>query len=386
MNAKDMLFAILRSQICEAELDKEIFDSFDEKAQVDLYRLSLAHDLAHIVANELLNLGIALNEKISAAFKKQQMIAIFRYEKLKKDLNDACGALEEAGIGYTPLKGSVLRNYYNEPWMRTSCDVDILVSENDLEAARRVLAEKLGCEDNGKSSHDVQMHSQSGMHIELHYALTEVHNLKGAKDILENYGEYLYPADGSRLDMSDELFYFYHMDHMAKHFQNGGCGIKPIMDLWVLENKVPHDREKRKELLKKGGLLTFASKAEKLMRVWFENKEHDDVTKLIEEYLLGGGVYGTLENRVAVHQHKQGGKFRYAISRIFLKYDQLKYSYPILEKHKWLFPFMQVARWFRLVFKGRFRSSVNELKLNSNMNDELSNKTRLLLERLEISE
>ena len=35
--------------------------------------------------------------------------------------------IKKVQIPFLPLKGSVIRQYYPEPWMRTSCDIDILV-------------------------------------------------------------------------------------------------------------------------------------------------------------------------------------------------------------------------------------------------------------------
>ena len=48
------------------------------------------------------------------------------FEKAKNVLNSA-------QIPFVPLKGSVIKNLYPDKWMRSSCDTDILVHENDLE-------------------------------------------------------------------------------------------------------------------------------------------------------------------------------------------------------------------------------------------------------------
>jgi len=385
MSTKEMLFKILKWQI-GGKMPDDMPSELDVNEQIQLYKLSVSHDLAHIVSNGLSQLALTLDEKVAAAFKKQQMIAVFRYEKIKKDLSDVCSALDSASIEYTPLKGSVIRGYYPAPWMRTSCDIDVLVSNEDLEAARSMLVEKLGFEDKGKSSHDVQMITPAQTHIELHYSLTESHDLDSSSEILEDYKKYCVKTEGSRLDFCDEFFYYFHIDHMAKHFQYGGCGIKPFMDLWVLENRVEHDRAKRDALLQKGGMLTFANAAKELMGVWFDQKEHTELTRIMEEYILNGGVYGTLDNYVAMNQPRQGGKFKYALSRIFISYDQIKYIYPILEKHKWLFPFMQLRRWCRLVFCGHLKKSLGELHTNATMDENTIDKTRYMLDKLGLVE
>lgn len=385
MDVKNALFSILRNQICGEPFDQDLALQLDEQAQKELFKLAHAHDLVHIVANGLLENNVALGEPASAAFRKQQMIAVLRYEKIKSELANICDAFEQAKINYTPLKGSVIRNYYDKPWMRTSCDIDVLVSEDDLEAAKSVLADKLGYEDKGRGTHDIQMESPSGVHIELHFLLTEYHNITAARDILVDYKSHTV-QNGYKLEFSDEFLYFYHMDHMAKHFQCGGCGIKPIMDVWVLDNKVPHSDEKRMEMLRVGGLDTFAEQVKHLSAVWFEGKEHNDLTRLMEEYLLSGGVYGNIENYVAINQNKSGGKLAFLYFRIFQNYDQLKNRYPIIQKHKWLTPYAQVRRWCSFLVRGDKKRYAKELQQNANMDQSLSNNTKRLLEELKIVE
>lgn len=103
--------------------------------------------------------------------------------------------------------------------------------------------------------------------------------------------------------MPDEYFYFYHIAHMAKHFVGtGGCGIRPFLDIWILNNRINFDREKRANLLSDGELDVFAKQAELLAEIWFGTAEHTEITKQMEEYILRGGVYGTNENRITVQQ------------------------------------------------------------------------------------
>lgn len=173
---------------------------------------------------------------------------------------------------------------------------------------------------------------------------------------------------------------------MAKHFVNGGCGIKPFVDMWILNysKEIIFEKEKRYELLLKGGLLKFAKEAETLSKVWFEGIEHTETTKRMEKYVLQGGVYGTMQNRVIVQQVKSGSKFKYTISRIWLPYDTLKFLYPVLQKHKWLFLFCQVRRWFRLIFKGGFKRSVNELSISGSVTKEQRKEISSFLSELDL--
>lgn len=269
--------------------------------------------------------------------------------------------------------------------MRTSCDIDVLVHESDLERAVLALTSVAGYKADSKGSHDVGMFSDGGVHLELHYSLIEDKIVGSVADILQNAWEKASPvSDTSEYAFGDDMFFFYHTAHMAKHFINGGCGIRPFIDIWVLNHRVSFSREKRDALLAEGGLLTFAKQVEALSEAWFGNGEHTDITRRMQDYLLKGGVYGTTANRVSVQQIRKGGKIRYAFSRIWLSYDVLKFHYPSLEGKRWLLPVFEVRRWFKLVFCGGFKRSVNELKLNSSTTSEVQTETKEMLHQLRI--
>lgn len=353
-------------------------------ALVGLFRLSKKHDLAHLIGYALKISGAEMDEDIQKAFGQEMNLAVFRYVKINYDLEAMSGALERAQIKFIPLKGAVLRQYYSEPWLRTSCDIDVLIQESELERAVSCLADA-GYLAEKQASHDVSLHSPGGVHIELHYRLMEEEWANGASEVLNEVWSSVSPHEGSqyRYVMPDEMFYFYHIAHMAKHFVNGGCGIRPFIDIWILNHRVPHDDARRRALLAEGGLLTFAERAEQLSEVWFGGTEHTDVTRQMEEYILHGGVYGTMQNRVVIQQQKQGGKLRYLLSRVFLPYDTIKYHYPILQRHRWLTPIMEVRRWGNLIFhRGKAGQALNELKCSSRVGDDKAAQMQAFLKQV----
>ena len=375
---------LIAYEVCDKAVDKSQYELTDEEL-VKLYKLSKSHDLAHLVGDALIKNDLIGDGEVKAKFQKQMMLAVYRYEKINYELGRLRKVLNEAEIPFIPLKGSVIRQYYPKPWMRTSCDIDVLVHESDLERAVSALTSAAGYKADSKSSHDVGMFSDSGFHLELHYSLIEDKIVGSAADILRSAWENASPvSDTSEYVFGDDLFFFYHTAHMAKHFVNGGCGIRSFIDIWVLNHRVSFSRKKRDALLAKGGLLTFAKQAEVLSEAWFGNGEHTDITRRMQDYLLKGGVYGTTKNRVSVQQIRKGGKIRYAFSRIWLPYDVLKFHYPSLERKRWLLPVFEVRRWFKLIFCGGFRRSVNELKLNSSTTSEVQTETKEMLHQLRI--
>ena len=348
-NLIKILFALIRSAMRGTAMSDSEKALYSNELLPDLIKLSKRHDVAHLVA-----LGLKSNGLLTADDKDVEseiVRAVFRYERLNHDYKKLCAALEAAEIPFIPLKGSVLRAYYPEPWMRTSCDIDVLVHREDVERAMSLLRDDLKYSEYTKSSHDVSLLTPLKNHVELHFDLVEEGRANNAIAILRSVWDTVSPRGECRywLEMSDAFFYFYHVAHMAKHFENGGCGLRPFIDLYVLDNLRTADINGRNRILEHGGLLKFAEAARELSLVWLAGKEADERSRKLQSFLLHGGAYGSFDNRVALQQKKKGGRVGYVISRAFIPYERLVRYYPVLEKHRWLMPLMQVRRWFMLL-------------------------------------
>ncbi len=374
---------MIASEVCGKTIDKSQYALTDDEL-AGLYKLSKAHDLAHLVGDALIKKDLIQNDEIKAKFQKQRMLAVYRYEKINYELGRLRKVFNEAEIPFILLKGSVIRQYYPEPWMRTSCDIDVLVQENDLERAASVLVDKLAYKQESKGSHDIGLFSDSGVHLELHYSLIGETHVGNIESFLQSVWEKAVPvAETSEYVLRDEMFYYYHIAHMAKHFVGtGGCGVRSFVDIWVLNHRVSFDKEKRNALLAEGGLLTFAAESELLTEIWFGEGVYTDTARQMQDYLLRGGVYGTTENRVSVQQIRHGGKVGYAFSRIWLSYNVLKFHYPSLDGKRILLPLYELRRWCKLLFCGGVKRAVNELKCNSTISKDAVEKVQTLLKNV----
>lgn len=395
-NVTKTVIDCIKYEIC-GQKEKIVLPEVSARFLIEVYKLSKAHDVAHLVGDALNKNGVFENfsddideneraaiAKVKEKFDEQIFTAVYRYENINYELERLKETLEEAKIPFIPLKGSVIRKYYPEPWMRTSCDIDILVKETDADKASKILAERLQYKISEKGQHDISLFSPSDIHVELHFKLMDIEfkQVSALSDIWS--GGQITPVSGYEYRMSSELFLLYHIYHMAKHFVHGGCGIKPFIDLWVIQNKIGYNEEKAEELLKESDLLLFNNHAMELTNVWFEGKPHNSVTQEMENYVLQGGVYGTLEQQLAMSQNKKGGKFRHLLSKIFLSYEQMKVYYPSVKKCPILFPFYQVRRWFRILFCGGRKTAMNEIKVNKNITKEQQERAKKLLEDLNL--
>lgn len=383
---QELFFHLIASAVSGCPLSAEEGALYDSAMLPEMTALARYHDLTHLLALGLRNNGLLTLE--NGELEKEIFHAAFRFEQLNYELTSICRTLERAQVPFIPLKGSVLRQYYPEPWMRTSCDIDVLVHEEDLDGATAALADALNYRIGEKSAHDIQIFTPSGQHIELHFNLIEDHRIKGASAILSRVWDAAVPCGGwtYQYEMPDELFYFYHIAHMAKHIENGGCGIRPFLDIWVLMHYVPHDRDRRERLLTDGGLSVFAGQAERLAEIWFGNGVRDDTACHLENYIINGGVYGNLVNQISVQQIKQGGRLRYACSQIWLPYEALKWAYPSLERKPQLLALYELRRWGRLLFIDGIGRGLSKLRLNSSISNECTANVRELLSALGLAE
>ena len=386
-----LFMQLLSWQICGAEAPKNKADHISPETLEALLTTSRRHDLAHIVSQALESLGWLKEDPTSQTFRQLPMQALRRYVQLNFAYEQISKVFQDGQIPYIPLKGTVLRNYYPAPWMRTSCDIDVLVHPEDMTRAMGLLQEKLGYEtrDGMKTNHDVSLFSPEGVHLELHFdALPQRYAKKETWELMQKVWDMAEPEQpGSfRYCMPDALFYFYQISHMALHFETGGCGVRSFLDIWILNHRVEHDMQKRLQMLRQGGLEAFGNAAMQLSEYWFSGVAPEEEVLSMGNYILRAGVYGDKDNRAAFGQAKMGGKIKYLIMRrVFMPYDYLKAEYPILKKHKWLLPVYQVVRWLRMLTRGNLGRTVRELQANSEVSQSGSQDMKKMLDYLQLA-
>lgn len=360
-----------------SDIDRDfIFENLEP-----LYRLSKAHDMSHIVASALFKLGLLGDNEISKKLSKQQMIAVYRCESANYELEQISNVFHEAKIAFVLLKGAVIRPFYPQSWMRTSCDIDILIKPNDLNGAVELLQEKLAYTvRDEKNYHDVSLFSPSGIHLELHFNIQE--NIDSLDSVLKDAWEYSVLTNGSRYDFKKEFFVFHMYAHMAYHFLSGGCGIRSLVDIWVMEHKMNVPYSCAKELLEKAGIYKFAAEMSDLANKCFTHNDSDVFSDKILDYICNGGVYGNSENHIAVKKSRNNNIVVYAWQRLFLPYSSMVITYPVLKKAPYLLPFCWIARWIGAILGGKSRKIKSEIACAKQMSNEKVDEIKEMRSRL----
>lgn len=376
---QNIFIKILRSELTETELDDSLKKQLTPDVVSALYSLAVRHDMEHIVSSSLHRCGLKGDDAIYSKFNQKAIIAVYRNEQMKYAYAQICDILNQASIPYIPLKGSVIRPYYPQESMRTSCDIDILVKEENLEEAIDALVQK-EFKRGDRNYHDVSLFSEVGVHLELYFNIQE--NIDKLDAVLKDAWQYAKLTDGSQYKFTDDFFVFYMFAHMSYHFLSGGCGIKSLMDIWIMGHKMGVTYECSKELLEKAGIYRFATEISNLAEVCFSDNPKDDFSNMLLSYIFSGGVYGTSQNRIAVKKSKAKSTLLYALQRLFMPYKSMVFLYPILHKLPILLPFCWISRLCKMLFGGKANHTIRELKTVNNVSDDRISTITLMRERL----
>lgn len=378
-----LLTEILALSLNEADCPVSVKERLDPHTLTAIYQYAKKHDLSHIIYGFLQKNGINAEPELLAKLKKDAMTAIYRYEGIKYCFNEICGILEENNIAFVTLKGAVLRDHYPKDLLRTSCDVDILVREADIDTAVAALKSR-GYRYGERNYHDVSMYSPGNVLLELHFSITE--NMDSLDRVLKDAWSYAHAADGSRMEFCKEFFTFHIYAHMAYHFLTGGCGLRSLMDIWVMENRMQCSYICASELLKKAGIYRFAQKISELSKKCFSGEALDSFDEKVFCYVLDGGVYGSTENSVAVRKNVSGSNLKYALKRLFLPYKTMVVPYPVLKKAPYLLPFFWVVRWVKALFGGKFNRMTREFSFAASLDEERLSEIKEICQTLELQE
>ena len=288
--------------------DESDISGLPDQELSSIYHLAKAHNLSSMAGDFM-----SRHEVMNQVILRDMAYAQSNVEKQEKVMAEISKVLNEACIPFLPLKGIVIRKLYPRPWMRLSGDIDILIHPEDrpriIEALSKIpgMQFKAFCgEDHFTSADDVTI----DMSTVLHGPSAIDNNGTLMADIWDHASP---SAETPALyTLSDAMLYTHAINHMARHLKTGGCGINHLMDLWVLNHRIPVDAEKkstRLALIKEKHLERIAEELEKISEKWFADAKIPVDTEL-EEYILSGAAHGTQKAKVSVNR-KGLSKARY---------------------------------------------------------------------------
>lgn len=321
-------------------------------------------------------------EELYRRWKENVNRTLYRQLHFDEERQQILCKMQAKGLSYLPLKGIHIAGYYPKPGMRSMADNDILYGfvevspeggyqirgrnedeqEESIREAQQVMVSIMrerGYEvESLKGNHDVYL-KKPFYNFEMHRSLASRNSphyfyyANPWKRAVKSSGDpYLY-------SFSDEDEYLFFLVHAFKHFDNNGCGIRSLADLYVFL-KVKGDRMDMSYIraeLETLQMTEFVEQMKNLGNAVFEGGRA--MTPEEEEllyYLLGCGTYGTMRAGIErkIEKLAESGtigarqaKMKYFSQRFFVSEDKCREHFPFFYRHRYLRPFLMPYRVIR---------------------------------------
>lgn len=322
----------------------------------DIFEYAKSQSLSAMAYSAICKSGFDIEPELKNEWKTQCSKNLVKCFNQEHECERICNALSDAGIKNMPLKGSVIRSLFPAPELREMCDLDILIKPEEMERAHAMmLADGYSYIENHTTSHNREYHKLPYMNVEVH--------------------TYLVPQEGSLFSYYSDFWdrvlctdnklicrmtwndcYIFLLAHAYKHFFLRGTGIRSVMDIYVMREKLKDvlDRVYIENELKQLEIFEFAEHFERLADCWFGEEESEIPQDLLYYHyrVLESGTYGDFNiMKTQALRHMQDGKSfqsakrTMAVTKVFPSYKYMKTMYPCLRYLPFLLPLFWVVRW-----------------------------------------
>ncbi len=347
------ILILLRSAITGEKLS--LPEGFDLTAAYgDIRR----HQLVPLAYEGALRCGVPANQPVMARLRDGYCQCLMRMTGQIQAVDRVLRAFEKEGIDYLPLKGCNLYNLYPKPELRIMADADVLIREVQREKILPVM-KALGFRESEESDHELNWQSDA-LYMELHKRVVPTYD----EDYYAYFGDGWDRArhtSGCRYDLSPEDAYIYLFTHFAKHYRDGGVGVRQALDLWVYRRANPQlDTAYISNELKSLCLDRFHENMVCLLMYWFQDGEGNETSEFLGEFIFKSGVWGDVQSHYLAQEAKvqknassfAAGKLKSILRVIFPSREYAQVTYPILRKWPILLPGVWVVIWLRtLLFR-----------------------------------
>lgn len=372
-----------------------------------IYQIAMKNNIANLVAFKICQ-DASIPKEIRAKFDNERLKNIMQQTKQSSvliDLKNICEKTEKKGI---LLKGSIIKDYYPDPFMRSMSDIDVFMEKEDIEQLYGTFIE-LGYSP-GVQDKDNHYEFQKNViaKVEFHPELVALDSEYGEKVFLRkhpsaksiademNIWNHTMDYDGCKYyrQLTPEYHYVYIVMHALSHLLISGTGIRTFVDIWVMNHQYARkwDRKLLNGILENFGLLRFEHYALALSDRWFELdvdgcisiEIEEDVLDAMEWFILNSGTYGNVSNgllKEMKHDASAISKTKYLIHSFFLPLSDMRRYYQVLDSKPYLLPIVWIYRGFEVLIKRRSNIK-NKITLVANVDQDKADKIKELFDRM----
>ncbi len=278
--------------------------------------------------------------------------AIVRNYNQIEGIKEIFQKFEEEGIYVFAVKGICTKNYYPQTDMRTMGDIDLLYQPQQDAKVRKAMQE-LGYDGRVEGRQHDCYSRPPYVAVEMHRDLVEADSAYST--YYETIWERVKPKESFQyvyeLSLEDEFIYTF--VHLVRHFQDGGIGIRFVMDVYVYSHLEGMNWHYVEAELKKLGLWEFFTNLSELAEVWFgtetcSEKGDSEIINKLTSYIISNGTFGTSKNAAAVLVARNG-RNRFILKTVFPNLRNMQSMFSWLNKWPILLPYAWLLRGVRSI-------------------------------------
>lgn len=344
----DYLIHLVRCAIHDQQ-PRELPENFDFDR---VYRFGVHHQVANIAFGSVEKLVYKPPEELYAKWEACRNRATILHINQNHAAQEIRTGFQTANIPLVEVQGTKIKPLYPHPEYRTMSDLDFIVEPRNLSRAKEVLLD-LGYRCEEVADVEVNGFRPPNIHIELH------------TDYFPKDSEYAGVMEDPFAARGVDALYVYNMLHIAKHYFWKGCGVRRVLDAYFLNLRYGDllDQKYVRSVFKKADLCDFVAELSELADRWFGQEQCAPQRSDMAVYILNSGLHGTAENRLDNQLKKAGNhKLKYFLRRICGTKATLYYAYPVLKRHKLLYPFCWLHRALRALHPGKLKRLRKEVE------------------------
>lgn len=326
------------------------------------------HEVANIAFVSVERLCAKPNDEVYTKWKTVYAFSIQRHANQMNARNKIVAALNDVGIRHIEAQGTRMKRLYPHPEWRMMSDIDFIIDKENLEKAESIM-EKFGYETKNPNGVEVDAYGRNGIAVELHSDFFDPNSMCYGS-ILDAFSMATQTVNIYSYSVSDTVFYLYNILHCIKHYLQRGAGIRRIMDLYLLKEKLSYkvDFQLIEKVLTENRYKDVVNDLFAVADKWFGEGNINCPIDLsqIEESIYLANNHGSTEVQLN-NEYKRSRKNKFCfklhkcLSLIFASKENIYRAYPFCQKHNYPIALCWLHRGFCVLFSTRKRNTAFKL-------------------------
>lgn len=326
------------------------------------------HEVANIAFVSVERLCTKPNDDVYSKWKTVYAFSIQRHANQMNVRNKIVAALNDVDIRHIEAQGTIMKKLYSHPEWRMMSDIDFIIDKENLNAAEEVM-KGLGYKTKNPNGVEVDAYGKNGIAVELHSDFFDPNSLCYGT-ISNPFSMVTQTSDTYSYSVSDTAFYLYNLLHCIKHYLQRGAGIRRIMDLYLMKEKLAHrvDFQLIEKVLTENRYKDVANDLFAVADKWFGDGNIESSIDLsqIEESIYLANNHGTAEIQLN-NEYKRSAKNKFnfklhkCLSLIFASKENIYRAYPFCQKHNYPIVLCWLHRGFCVLFSTTKRNTAFKL-------------------------